>query len=146
MRLFFGALFALSIASLLGQSPGEDSEDKATFRAICGSCHTTTLVEGLRTEEEWRMEVRHMIKVGARGTEEELQRVMRVLARTLTKVNVNTAEARQIASVLDVSDAVAEAVVKRRTSNGKFKTLEDLKQVPGVDPRKLEARKDRVMF
>jgi competence protein ComEA len=71
---------------------------------------------------------------------------MRVLVRTLTKVNVNTAEPRQIAPVLDVTDAVAESVVKRRTSNGNFKTIEDLKQVQGVDPVKLEARKDRIIF
>ena len=87
-----------------------------------------------------------MIKMGARGTDEQFQRVMRVLARTLTKVNVNTADARQIAPVLDISEAVAEALVKRRTENGKFKSVEDLKQVPGMDAAKVEAQKDRIMF
>ncbi len=146
MRLTIAAAVALSIGVSLGQNPNSDTVDAATFRAICGSCHATTLVEGLRTEQEWREEVDQMIKIGARGTEEQLQRVMRVLVRTLTKVNVNTAEPRQISPVLDVSDAVAEELVKRRTLNGKFKTLEDLKQVPGVDPVKLEARKDRITF
>ncbi len=146
MRLLVAASFALFVCGAFGQNPSSDTRDTATFRAICGSCHSTTLVEGLRTEPEWREEVDQMIKIGARGTEEQFQRVMRVLARTLTKVNVNTAEPRQIAPVLDVTDAVAEAVVKRRTANGDFKTIEDLKQVPGLDPVKLEARKDRIVF
>lgn len=118
----------------------------ATFQAICGSCHATTLVDGLRTEAEWRDEINQMIKIGARGTDEQFQRVMRVLARTLTKVNVNTASPQEIAPVLDLSNGAAEAVVKRRTENGSFKTIEDLKKVPGVDPAKLDTRKDRVMF
>jgi competence protein ComEA len=147
MRLFVAAAFALYTASaLLGQKTSSDSVDAATFRAICGACHSIALVEGLRTESEWRDEVDQMIKIGARGTEEQFQRVMRVLARTLTRVNVNTAEPRQIAPVLDVSDEAAAAVVKSRIKNGKFKTIEDLKKVPGVDPVKLEARRDRLMF
>ncbi|MEO8661322.1 MAG: helix-hairpin-helix domain-containing protein [Bryobacteraceae bacterium] len=132
--------------AVFGQSANPDAVDAATFRAVCGSCHSTALVDGLRTEAEWRDEIDQMIKIGARGTEEQLRRVMRVLARTLTKVDVNTAEARQISPVLDVSDAVAEAVVKQRTVNGKYKSLDDLKQVPGIDPARLEARKDRITF
>ena len=146
MRLFTAAAFALSIGSAFGQNVNSDAVDMATFRAVCGSCHATTLVDGLRTESEWREEVDQMIKIGARGTEEQFQRVMRVLARTLTKVNVNTATPRQIAPVLDLSDTAAEAVVKYRTVHGDFKAIEDLKKIPGVDPAKLDARKDRVIF
>jgi len=87
-----------------------------------------------------------MIKIGARGTEEQFARVMRVLARTLTIINVNSADARQIALVLDVSDAAAENVVKRRQSIGNYKSLAELKEVPGMDPQKLEARTDRIVF
>jgi len=146
MRLSLVAALALPLASLRGQGPNSEAQDQVTFRALCGSCHGTTLVDGLRTEAEWQEEIDQMVKIGARGTPEQLLRVMRVLARTLTKVNVNTAEPPQIAPVLDVSEAVAQDVVKRRKSIGKFKSLEALKQVPGVDPAKLEARKERVLF
>ena len=146
MRLLIAVACALSIGRVLGQNQSLEAEDQVTFRAICGSCHATTLVDGLRTESEWREEIDQMIKIGARGTEAQFQRVMRVLARTLTKVNVNTAEPRQIAPVLDVSYAVAEELVRRRTSSGKFKTLEDLKRITGVDPVKLETRKERITF
>src|SRR5438067_2474516 len=141
MRWLDAAALALDTGSALGQTTGSDRVDAATFRAICGSCHSITLVDGLRTESEWRDEVDQMIKIGARGTEEQFQRVLRVLARTLTKVNVNTAEPRQIAPVLDLSDEAAAAVVRSRIENGRFKTIEDLKKVPGVDPAKLEARR-----
>jgi len=146
MWVFVAAAFALYTASALGQKASPDKVDTATFRAICGTCHSIALVEGLRTESEWRDEVDQMIKIGARGTEEQFQRVMRVLARTLTSVNVNTAEARQIAPVLDVNDDLAAALVKNRIENGKFKSLEDLKKIAGLDPVKLEARRDRIVF
>jgi competence protein ComEA len=126
--------------------PDLEAKDAATFRAICGSCHAPSLVEGLRTEPEWKDEIDQMIKIGARGTESQFQAVMRFLTRTLTKVNVNTAEARQIAPILDVTDSVAETIVKRRTANGPFKTIEDLERVPGLDAVKLEARRDRLLF
>jgi len=140
------SVFLMFAAVGLCQSSGSNTADIAAFRAICGSCHSVSLVDGLRTEDEWREEVDQMIKIGARGTEQQFARVMRVLARTLTIVSVNSADARQIALVLDVSDAVAENVVKRRQSVGKYKTLADLKEVPGMDLQKLEARKDRIIF
>ena len=79
-------------------------------------------------------------------SDEQLEAVMRVLLRTLTKVNVNTATAAQLPLVLDISEATAQALVKYRGAHGNFKTLDDLKKVPGIDAAKLEARKDRVAF
>ena len=87
-----------------------------------------------------------MVKAGAKGTDEQFDRLMRYLLRNWTKVDVNTATAAEIAPVLDVSDATAQAIVKRRTENGSFKTIEELKKVPGVNGARLEARKDRVVF
>lgn len=146
MRVLIVVACVLTAGDARGQKPGSEAADQMTFRAICGSCHGTTLVEGLRTEQEWREEVEQMVKIGARGTEAQFERVLRVLARTLTKVNVNTAEAEQLAPVLDVSVATAREVVKRRTAVGEFKTLEELKRIPGVDPAKLEARRERILF
>lgn len=124
----------------------QDAKDQATFRALCGTCHSLSLVDGLRTEEEWREEVQQMVKIGARGTEAQFQGVMRVLARTLTRVNVNTGTAEQIAPVLDISPAAAEELVRRRTAVGKLKTLAELREITGVDAVKLEARKERILF
>jgi competence protein ComEA len=87
-----------------------------------------------------------MVRLGARGTSEQFDRVLRYLIRTQTKVNVNTATAAQIAPVLDITLAAAEALVKHRSGKGPFRTMEDLKRVPGIDATKLDARKDRIVM
>jgi competence protein ComEA len=123
-----------------------EAADKADFEAVCGACHTSSMVSDIRTEPEWTDTVEHMVSLGADGTGEQMEAVMRVLLRTLTKVNVNTAPAAQLPLVLDISDTMAQAVVKYRAEHGKFKSLADLKKVPGINPAKLDARKDRVAF
>jgi len=37
-------------------------------------------------------------------------------------------------------------VVQYRTDKGAFKTLDDLKNVPGLDYKKIEAKKSRIVF
>ena len=140
----------LAALALLGANAfsrtSEEAADQSAFKAVCGSCHSTTLVNGLRTESEWLEEVQQMVKIGARGTDQQFERVMRVLRRTLMKVNVNTAPAAEIAPVLGVTEAVAQTLVKRRTENGKFKTIDDLRKIPGLKLSELEERKDRITF
>ena len=139
--------FAIAQDSRSGATTSrEDTADNAAFKAVCGSCHALTMVTGFRTESEWLEEIEQMVKIGAKGTDEQFDRVLRVLLRTLTKVNVNTATAEEIAPVLDTNDVTARGVVKFRTDNGNFKTLEDLTRVPGLDAAKLNARKDRIIF
>ncbi|MBZ5627140.1 MAG: helix-hairpin-helix domain-containing protein, partial [Acidobacteriia bacterium] len=99
----------------LGQTSGGDAADKRALEAVCGACHSASLVEGLRSEPEWTETVEQMVKLGAKGSDEQFDRLIRFLLRNLTKVNVNTGTASRIAPVLDISEAVAEAVVKRRT-------------------------------
>jgi competence protein ComEA len=104
------------------------------------------MVSDIRTEPEWKDTVEQMVSLGADGTGDQLEAVMRVLLRTLTKVNVNTAPATQLPLVLDITEATARAVVKYRAEHGKFKSLADLKKVPGINAAKLDTRKDRVAF
>lgn len=123
-----------------------EAADKADFEAVCGACHTSDMVSDIRTEPEWKDTVELMVSLGAEGTGEQMEAVMRVLLRTLTKVNVNTAPAAQLALVFDISEAMAQAVVKYRAEHGNFKSLADLKKVPGINAAKLDTRKDRVAF
>src|SRR3954452_15918378 len=76
--------------------------DNADLEAVCGACHTTSLVSDIRGETEWKEIVGEMVSLGAKGSEEQLEAVMRVLQRTLTKINVNTASAPQLMLVLDI--------------------------------------------
>jgi competence protein ComEA len=43
-------------------------------------------------------------------------------------------------------DQEAAAIIEYRAKNGPFKSIEDLKKVPGIDAAKIEARKDRLTF
>src|ERR1700693_2983538 len=123
-----------------------EAADKADFENVCGACHTSNMVSDMRTEPEWKETVEHMASIGAKGADEQMEAVMRVLLRTLTKVHVNTATAAQLPMVLDISEATAQAVVKYRAGHGDFKTLDDLKKVPGISAAKIDARKDRIVF
>ncbi|MCC6859516.1 MAG: helix-hairpin-helix domain-containing protein [Bryobacterales bacterium] len=142
------ALLLLSGMAALSESAhsGGERDDKAVYEAVCGSCHPTSLAGGLRSEREWKETIAAMVRLGAAATEEEFARVLRYLVRTQTKVNVNSATAKEIASVLDISETSAKALVARRTEKRGFRTLEDLKEAPGVEASKIEARKDRIVF
>jgi competence protein ComEA len=120
--------------------------DKADFETVCGACHTPGMVADIRTAAEWKETVEQMVSLGANGNDEQMEAVMRVLLRTLTKVNINTAAAEQLPLVLDIGEATARAIVKYRNEHGNFKTLDDLKQVTGINAARLDARKDRVAF
>ena len=61
-------------------------------------------------------------------------------------VNVNEATAIQLESRLSLRRSQAAAVIAYRSQNGKFKSIEDLKKVPGVDVEKIEAKKDHIVF
>jgi competence protein ComEA len=142
------ALLLLLAGLARSEKPASDAarEDKAVFETICGSCHPVSLADGLRAEPEWKETIDAMVRLGMAATDEERARILRYLVRTQTKVNVNTASARQMAPVLDISEASAEALVKSRAEKGGFRILEDLKKVPGVEAAKIEARKDRIVF
>ena len=54
------------------------------------------------------------------------------------KVNVNTATVQELEALPGIGNAKAEAIVKHREANGKFKAIEDLTQVKGVGDKILE--------
>jgi competence protein ComEA len=62
------------------------------------------------------------------------------------KIYVNRATAKDLETALDLSSRDAEAVARYREEQGSFKTLDDLKKVPGLEVAKIEARKDRLAF
>ena len=61
-------------------------------------------------------------------------------------LNVNTAEAIDFETVLLLLRKEAAAVMAYRRKHGLFKTVDDLKKVPGIDVKKIDAQKDRLYF
>jgi competence protein ComEA len=147
--MYIGLLIGISStcsAQSSKSSVRSEAADKADFETVCGACHTPGMVSDIRTEPEWKDTVEQMVSQGAEGSADQMEAIMRFLLRTFTRVNVNTAGADQLPLVLGISDTTAQAVVKYRAEHGKFRTLADLKKVPGIDGAKLDARKDRVAF
>jgi competence ComEA-like helix-hairpin-helix protein len=59
---------------------------------------------------------------------------------------VNKATAPDLSKVLDLSTKEAEAVVAYLKKNGDFKSLEDLSKVPELAGKKIEDKKDVIVF
>ena len=88
---------------------------------------------------------------GMKGTDKELTAVVEYLAKNfpaeeIPKINVNKAKAIELESGLSLKRSEAAAIIEYREKNGNFKSIEDLKKVPGVDAAKIEAKKDRLIF
>jgi len=84
---------------------------------------------------------------GAQGTDAEFNEIVDYLAAHFPKtINVNKAPAADLASGLDLSAKEAESIVHYREDKGSFKSVDDVEKVPGVDAKKIEAKKDRLTF
>ena len=122
--------------------PGRD----ALFK-VCANCHGPESVLGhLKTHDEWSKTLDEMASNGAQGSDEEWSQILSYLDQHYSLIFVNKATAKDLASMLDVAPAVAEAMVRRRTEHGAFTSIDDLKQVAGIAANAIETRKDRVIF
>lgn len=62
------------------------------------------------------------------------------------KVNLNSADALQLASLPGIGEVTAQAIVDYRDKNGPFQKVEDLMQVKGIGEKKMEALRDLVVL
>lgn len=134
--------------SKLPQGDGRDTTEK-----LCGACHGTNLFVNRRDSREgWSGVVEDMIQRGAKGEDDQWGEVVDYLSSHLSKstpvarVNVNTADEKDLAAGLGLPDAKAAAIVKYREANGKFKTIEDLLKVPGLKASTIESKKSSIDF
>jgi competence protein ComEA len=135
------AIFAGSAWAQLPDGPGKEETEK-----LCKQCHELERSVSLRQDRAgWQTTVDKMVSLGAQGTDKELQTVLDYLAKNypgdeLPKLNVNKATSIEFESRLSLRRSQAAAVIDYRTKNGPFKSIEDLKKVPGIDETKIEAK------
>ncbi|MDO6414334.1 helix-hairpin-helix domain-containing protein [Sphingomonas sp. BIUV-7] len=123
-----------------------DPKDRQALVAVCGACHPVNLIDdNVRSYADWQETVRSMAERGAKGTDEQFERISNYLYLSLTALNVNEAAAEDIAAILGIPAASADAVVTRRETR-KFASIADLATVAGVPSGQLEARKRRIGF
>jgi competence protein ComEA len=157
MRLVQVFLCCLAAASISVRAAAQDKPKlpdgpgKETTVRLCSSCHGPEIVLGKRlTRDGWSQIVMNMIQRGAQGTDDEFADVVDYLTNTVSalasKINVNKATAKELQSGLEISDKDAAAILHYREVSGDFKSIDDLKKVPGLDTAKIDAKKDRLAF
>jgi len=154
----FGALFALFagaewVRSAAGlDRPLPDGPGKEETQKLCSRCHDMDKSVSLSQDRTgWRRTIEKMLDFGAKATDREFNAVLDYLATNfpaddVPKINVNKAAAIEFESGMSLRRSQAAAIIRYREKNGPFKSIEDLKKVPGVDVEKIEAKKDRLIF
>jgi competence protein ComEA len=144
------AALLLATAAMAQQFP--DGPGKAELEKLCTGCHDMSISVALRQNRAgWTETVDKMVGFGVQGTSEELKTLLDYLAKhypagEIPPLNVNKAEAIDLEAGLTLLRSQARLIIKYREEHGPFRSLEDLKKVPGVDVAKIEAKKDRLVF
>jgi len=60
------------------------------------------------------------------------------------KVNINTADSTQLQQLSGVGPATAQKIIDYRSSNGRFRSIEDIKNVSGIGDKTFEKLKDYI--
>lgn len=60
------------------------------------------------------------------------------------KVNINNADINDLCKLAGVGESLAKKIITYREANGKFKNIEDLKNVSGIGDKKYEGLKDYI--
>ena len=140
-------IFAAVAWAQLADGPGKEETVK-----LCSHCHELERSISLRQDRAgWQATVDKMVGLGARATDKDFAAVVEYLTVNfpgdqLPKLNVNKAAAIDFESRLSLRRSEAAAVIAYRARNGLFKSIEDLKRVPGIDVAKVEAKKDVLTF
>lgn len=61
-----------------------------------------------------------------------------------SKVNINTATQTELELLSGIGPSIASKIISYRKENGKFKTIEDIKNVPGIGEAKFNSIQDQI--
>lgn len=141
---------SLSLCAAAQQKPQlPDAPGKETVNKLCSNCHGAEIVLGKpHSEDGWGAIVADMVQRGAKGTDDEFYEVIEYLTKNikaLPKINVNKADTKELAAAFDIPDKDADAIVQAR-EKAPFKSIDDVKKVPGIDAAKIDAQKTRLEF
>ena len=146
--LIASVTFSFSISHAQERLPAGPGRD--TMKKVCSKCHSAENVIGLaKSREDWGDLVGKMVDLGAQGTVDDFNDVVDYLTEHFPqapRVNVNKVAAKDFETALGFSAKEAEAIVGYRAANGNFKSVEDMEKVPGIDVKKVQARRDRFAF
>jgi len=146
------ALLTIAFVASAAWAQLPDGPGKAETERLCSQCHELARSISLRQDRAgWEATVDKMVSLGAKATDKETGAVIDYLAahfaaEEVPRINVNKARAIDLESGLTLRRSEAAAIIEYRTKNGPFKSIADLKKVPGIDAAKIEGKKDRLVF
>jgi competence protein ComEA len=147
IRLVLLALAALPLRAQLPAGPGREETQK-----VCSACHEIERSISLRQDRDgWKTTINKMISLGAQATDQEVTAMLEYLAATYpagaqAPLNVNKARAIDFEARLSLKRSESALIIKYRNEHGRFKSVEEIKNVPGVDAAKIEAKRDVLVF
>jgi competence protein ComEA len=150
MKAIISFICLLLPFGLMAQMP--DGPGKQETVKLCSQCHEIERALSPRQDHDaWQATIDKMVALGLRASDDDLKLVTDYLAKAypgepIPKLNMNTATAIQLESGLTLKRSESAAVIEYRTKNGNFKSLDDLKNIPGVPFAKFSAKKDRLTF
>jgi competence protein ComEA len=151
-RPFLGACVLLLVAVPAAAARGNPNparnvtRESRSLKAVCARCHNLQIVmDTPMSYDAWHDTVQTMMDRGATGTDQQFADVMDYLHRTMTTIDVNTADADELQLVLQVPEVTAQAILARRSTQ-KFTGLADLKSVPGVNATAMDSKAKLIFF
>jgi competence ComEA-like helix-hairpin-helix protein len=145
-------VFGLVILALTAKADLPEGPGKAATVRVCGKCHSPEKAASLhQTRSAWEDTITKMVKLGAHGSDEEFELVLTYLSKyfapeTPGPVNMNQANIVDLETALLLKRSEARAIVQYRLEKGDFKSVADLQNVPGLDFKKIESKKSRLVF
>lgn len=78
-------------------------------------------------------------------TEENGEGIVENANTSLGKININTADVVKLCELPGVGESLASRIIQYREENGKFKSIEDLKNVSGIGEKKFESLREYIV-
>lgn len=134
----------------LAQTQLPEGPGKAETIRLCGTCHPAERGASVRlTREGWEDVLTRMVALGAKGTDQEFAAVLEYLSthykgEAAAPLNLNRATSVELESVAGFLRRESAAWMAHRAKRP-CAALEDLKSVPGVDFKKVDRRRDRLV-
>jgi competence protein ComEA len=138
------------VASTFAEGQLPEGKGKEETVKVCGTCHPPERGASVRlTRAGWQEVITKMVSLGAKGTDPELEAVLEYLATNFKgdaakPINLNTAPTIDLEAVAGLLRKEAATWIALR-SKAPCKTLDDLRKVKGIDFKKIDARRDRLV-
>ena len=124
-----------------------DGPGKAVVERACTVCHgAESIMTFSNTVPVWKDTLEVMKSYGAAASDDEWKAITAYVMSRVARVSVNKATADEFGLVFGCDETIARGVVTYRTEHGGFRTIEDLKQAPDLDPGQIDAMKARLIF